>query len=357
MGTLWATLTAMLNTDLLAQELTRALPDGLSLKVLTDMPTLMGLSIVRAKAVSDDPEDLAAAALGVLREVCIQIDGTQSGAVATLLAITPTTRGTGITERRRQAALLLAISVDRVRKDREEKLLSRLADELVVADRTFQARRNHAEQQPDAVGSRLGINWLERHEAYRRIWSPASALKADLLVLLGYLRTNFEAGINLTDTNTESPVPWPDLADRGLNLMWRRAQFTQAVDDFIADFGGLWLLSDPEQESKAAEAIYQLGQNGPCGEADDSWLRLQLAKAEHHELDSFIDLIYEQQLGKDLLETFLRWTDTCRCSLEEGFSPKPSCEVHAWLKACELYIELIDEDWDNVADWYREERP
>lgn len=346
----------MLNTEKLADELMSALPEGISLKGLTRMPVVTSLAIVQAKAISDDPEDLAASAIGVLRETCVQVDGMKNGALANLLAITPTTRGTTQTDRRRQAAEMLVISIDRIRKDREAKLVMQLAEELVIADRTFQARRIHAEQQPDAVDSRLCINWLERHEAYRRIWSPVSALRADLLVLLGYLRTNLKAGISLTDTNTESPVPWPDLADRGLNLMWRRAQFTQAVDDFITDFGGLWLLSDPEQESKAAEAIYQLGQNGPCGEADDSWLRLQLAKAEHRELDSFIDLIYEQQLGKDLLETFLRWADTCRCSLDDGVSPKPSCEVHAWLKACEQYIELIDEDWDKVADWYQSAR-
>lgn len=356
MGILWATLTAMLNTELLAQELAQALPGGLSLKSLTEMPTLVALEIVRAKAVSSDPEDLAAAALGILGEACVQVDGTQHGALATLLAVTPSTRGTGISERRRQAAEILHISADRVRKDREEKLVARLADELVVLDRTFQLRRKQREDAPSAPESRLNINWLERHEAYRRIWSPVSGLKNDLLVLLGYLRHNRDAGVGLTEANIDSPVPWPDLADRAMNLMWQRAKFTQAVDDFIADFGGLWLMSDPQQESKAAEAIYQIDFNGPCGEADDSWLRLQLKSSAHGELDDFIDVVYADPRGKDMQEVFLRWSDACRCSPDEGVSPKPSCSVHAWLAACQQYIRLIDEDWDKVADWYRSQR-
>lgn len=343
----------MLNTEKLAQELADVLPGGVSIKTLSAMPTLTSLEIVRAKAISSDPEDLAAAAIGVLRDACIQIDGMQHGAVATLLAITPISGGTNITERRRQAAEILVISVDRVRKHHEAKLITRLADELIIADRTFQVRRQQQNETPLASESRLHVNWLERHEAYRRIWSPVSGLHSDLLVLLGYLRTNRQAGTTLPETSTKSPVPWSDIADRGLSLLWRRAQFSQAVDDFVADFGGLWLLSDPQQETKAAEAIYQLGNNGPFGEADDSWLRLQLASAERGELDSFIDLIYSEQLGKDLLEAFLRWADACHCSLEEEATPKPSCSVHAWLTACQQYIELIDEDWDKVADWYR----
>ncbi len=344
----------MLNAEKIALELSEALPGGASLKALSQMTALTGLAIVGAKAISKDPEDLAAAAVGVLKEACVRVDGARDGAVATLLGLATGTRGISISERRRQAAELLTISAERVRKDREGKLVLQLSEELIVADRTFQARRNQADQQPDALNSRLNINWLERHEAYRRIWSPVAALRADLLVLLGYLGTNREAGIALEQTNTESPAPWADLADRGLNLMWRRAQFTQAVVDFIADFGGLWLLSDPGQESKAAEAIHQLDHNGPCGDADDSWLRLQLANAERGELDAFIDLTYDSQLGKDMLETFLRWADQCRCKLDSGAAPKAGCEVHGWLAACDQYITLIDEDWGEVADWYRE---
>lgn len=347
----------MLISEKLTAELEDVVVPGVTLKTLIGLPTLLGLAIVRAKSLSDDPEDLAAAAAGVLKESCARVDGERNGVTATLLGIAEGTRHLGGSERRRRAAALVPISEGRFRKKHEAEYLRAFSEDLVVTDSAFQARGLHEAQTPEPAESRLGVNWLEHHEAYRRIWSPVMALKLDLEVLLGYLRTNRAAGIELEQTTDQSPAPWPDIADRGMILMWRRAQFTTAIDRFVEDFGGLWLLSDPNQESRAAEAIYQLSFNGPCGSADDSWLRLRLAEAQAGELDDFVDVVYANDNGKDMLRSFLEWADRCRCSHDSaGAAPRQACEVHRWLAACDQYIELIDEDWDKVADWYRSER-
>ncbi len=352
----WAYMAAMLISESLTGELAASIKPGITLRAVVGMPTLLGLTIVKAKALSDEVEDLATAAVGLVRESAVRVDEQADGTVAILLGLATATRGMRAPERRRKAARSIPTSFDHFRKRYESELMSRLAEDLVATDSVFRARREHEAQIPEAAESRLRINWLERHEAYRRIWSPVVALRADLLILLGYLRKNREAGIGLEEIDVESPVPWPDVADRAMNLLWRRAQFTRELNRFVDDYGGLWLLSDPNKETQVAEAIFQIGYHGPFGSADDSWLRLRLAEVAGGELDPFMDAVYADVVGTTSLRNLLHWTDQCNCSLHSSSEPYTACGVHPWLTACNSYISLIDEDWDKVADWYRCDR-
>lgn len=352
----WAYMATMLTSESLASELVAAIKSGITLRAVVEMPTLLGLEIVRAKALSDEAEDLATAAVGLVRESAARVDEQADGTVAILLGVATSTRGMPAPERRRKAARSIPTSFDHFRKRYEGELLIRLAEDLVATDSVYRSRRAHEIQRPAAAESRLKINWLERHEAYRRIWSPVAALRADLLILLDYLRENRDAGIELEAIDVDSPVAWPDIADRGMNLLWRRAQFTRELNRFVEEHGGLWLLSNPDKESQVAEAIFQIGYHGPFGSADDSWLRLRLAEATGEELDPFINAVYADEAGTETLRSVLSWADQCRCPLKGSGTPSASCEVHRWLAACDLYIRLIDDDWDEIADWYREQR-
>lgn len=352
----WAQMATMLKTESLASELVAAIKSGVTLRAVVEMPTLLGLEIVRAKALSDEAEDMATAAVGLVRESAARVDELADGTVAILLGVATSTRGMPAPERRRKAARSIPASFDHFRKRYEGELLSRLAEDLVATDSVFRSRRGHEAQRPEAVESRLRINWLERHEAYRRIWSPVAALRADLLILLGYLRENRETGTGLEEINDESSVPWHDVADRAMNLLWRRAQFTQELNRFVEDHGGLWLLSDPNKETQVAEAIFQIGYHGPFGSADDSWLRLRLAEVAGGELDPFMGAVYADDVGTELLSSLLSWANGCGCKVGEESGSAGTCEVHKWLAACDRYVRLIDEDWDEIADWYRQER-
>lgn len=55
--------------------------------------------------------------------------------------------------------------------------------------------------------------------------------------------------------------------------------------------GGLWLLSDPDNDVAAADAIYRIGLHVPLGETDNSWLRTLLLDTPHQELDGFGDAL------------------------------------------------------------------
>lgn len=327
--------------EAVAEELYAALKTGLTVSVVRNMTALLGLPIVHAKAASDEPADLAPTALGLVTEAAARLDEIANGATATLLGVAQGTRNLTLTARRREAASLLHVNADHFRKHLERDRVSELADELLAMNSTFEVRLRHKMLQPGQVDTRLNVDWLARHEAYRRIWTPVSAMRADLLVLLGFLRN--DAGHF-------------ELVDRVMNVLWRRAQFTRAIDRFVEDFGGLWLLSDPNKESQTAAAIRQVSVKTPGGENDDSWLRLQLAQATEGELDAFADLIWQSEQGKEMVQLWLEWARACRCSLDPEASPRPTCDVHAWLEACEQYIVLIDEDFDLIADWYRETR-
>jgi len=217
-------------------------------------------------------------------------------------------------------------------------LVEDVADELYAQDSAYRLRHKHrTEREREPPHTRTGVNWLERHEAYRRVWTPISALRADLAVLLGYLRGG-EAG-------------WPDLADRLMNMTWRYAQFSRELERFVEDYGGLWLLADIDSEIAAADAIRRIDYHVPFGEADSSWLRLILKGTPGEELDPFIDRILAEDRGHEILAVWMDWAVGCRCDLE---SPDTElCEVHTWAAAADHFVRLIDKDWYAVADWYR----
>lgn len=299
----WAYAPAMPTAEALAGELQAALKSGLTVRAAGAMPLLLGLSIVHAKAASNDAADLAPTGLGLVIEAAARLDETTNGASATLFGVATGSRNLNLTERRREAASLLNVNPDHFRKHLERERAQALADELLAMDSTFQARLRHKLAQPEPTESRLNVDWLSRHEVYRRIWSPVSAMRGNLLVLLGFLRN--DAGHF-------------EVIDRVMNILWRRAQFTKAIEVFIERHGGLWLLSDPNKESQAAAAIRQISTKTPGGENDDSWLRVQLAQATEGELDSFGDLVWESEQGKEMVQLWLEWAGRCRCPLGSG---------------------------------------
>jgi hypothetical protein len=254
-----------------------------------------------------------------------------------LLGLAPGTRGSLLKERRRQAAELLHVSPEHLRKERESLLVEAVADELYAADSAYRLRHRHrteAERSPEQ--SKLGIDWLEQHRSYRRIWTPVSGMRNDLKVLRGYLTADEE--------------DQPAIADRLCNITWQWARFELALERFVEEQGGLWLLADADSEIAAAEAIYQLQLCVPLGEADCSWLRTLLMDTPHEELDGFADLLVAAgDRRRELMGVWLEWA-SCPEPEESGCG----CALHGWLRAAERFIRLIDEDWYRVADWYRQ---
>jgi hypothetical protein len=324
-------------TDL-AAELAGLLRDGVTTEGLRDCEALLGLALTRAKSASDSALDRAVAADTLIREAARRVDdGDAYGAASSLLGLAPGTRGTLIKHRRQKAAEALHISTEHLRKEREPLLLEAVADELYAADSAYRLRHRHrteAERSPEQSG--LGINWLEQHRSYRRIWTPVMGMRNDLQVLREYLAAEEEDR--------------PAISDRLCNITWHWARFELALQRFVEEQGGLWLLADMDSEIAAAEAIYKLQFYVPLGQTDSSWLRTMLADTPQEELDGFSDLLVEAgERRRELMGLWIQWA-----GCPEADDADCGCEFHDWQRAADEFIRLIDEDWYRIADFYRE---
>ncbi len=320
----------------LAAELSGLLRPGVTTEGLRDCSAILGLALTQAKSASEQNVDRAVAAHTLITEAAKRVDGGAYGSAATLLGLAPGTRGSLLKERRRQGAGLLHVSPEHFRKEREGSFLEAVANELYAADSAYRLRHWHRmepERTPEQSG--LDIDWLEQHRSYRRIWTPLSGMRNDLHVLRSYLAAEEE--------------DQPAIADRLCNITWHWARFLAALGRFVQEQGGLWLLADADSEIAAADAIYQLQFYVPLGQTDSSWLRTLLADSPHEELDGFGDRLVEA--GERRRELMAAWVEWAGC--RELDDSECECALHAWLRAAEQFIRLIDEDWYRVADYYR----
>jgi hypothetical protein len=315
------------------------LRSGVSIQALRGCKTILSLGLVTAKAATtDSAEDLAVAADTLIREAARRIDdGDAYGPAGSLLGLAPGTRGELLKRRREKAAKALFVSPETLRKEREDGLIEAVADELYALDSAYRLRHRHREEaEREPQDNRLGVDWLAQHRSYRRIWTPITGMRNDLAVLREYLAAEEE------DRDA--------ISDRLCNITWHWARFSLALERFIDEQGGLWLLADMDSEIAAAEAIYKLGFYVPFGEADSSWLRTMLAEAPHEELDGFGDLLVEAgERRRELMGLWIAWA-----SCPEADDSDCECEFHLWQRAADEFVRLIDEDWYAVADWYRE---
>ncbi|MBJ7519106.1 MAG: hypothetical protein JHC84_05365 [Solirubrobacteraceae bacterium] len=375
--------------EVLAAELASVLRTGVTVDSCRSAAALMTLAVVAAKSASNESNDLAVGAANLVREACARVDDVNSGPTAVLLGVAPGYRGRPLKDRRREAAEALFIQPETLRKDREPLLIEAVADEIYAMDSAYRLRhrhRNEAERQP--LESRLRVDWLAQHRSYRRIWSPVTALRNDLLVLIEYLSETRDAGQvpRAADAVDEGEQPvsdatWLNLTDRCANLTFRLAQFTGELDRFVTREGGLWLLADAEAETRAADTMFRLVYHFPFGEANNSWARSLLARTPSGELAELIALLGADPDWDMMRRVWLEWgweyveheDPLSRSALEgalmaevaddvpppafQAVAPEePSTECGRWLAASEEFIALIDDDWYRVADWYRKTR-
>ena len=71
----------------LAAELAAMLRTGITIDGCRQSPAILSLALVRAKASSNDANDLAVAANHLIREACASVDSLSEGPTAVLLAV------------------------------------------------------------------------------------------------------------------------------------------------------------------------------------------------------------------------------------------------------------------------------
>lgn len=312
-------------------------------------PTLTEVARLAGLVTSDDA--IPAAIEDVLRQAADIFGGGPDQDVAEYtFGLAPGWRLRPASARRAQAALTQGMA----RKEPERHIIEQMAEGVlgVAREAALRQTRLDIENRRHPADSRLAVQWVERFEAYYRIWTPVSGLEADL-----------RAAIQLSREEPADHVPWdPNSAeafdpDEYVNMYLTNAlchytRFRLELRRFEGRHGGLWLLSDADVEQQVADAIYRIGWHNNILEEDDAWLRRHLGDARHEEDDHFVHLLASTTTGTMIHRKWQAYGRTCTCQdLEHGDGPQ--CQVHMTIAACDDYMRLIDEDWMRIADWYR----
>ncbi|KAB1658165.1 hypothetical protein [Pseudoclavibacter sp. CFCC 11306] len=314
-----------------------------------DLPAIH--QIATLADLEDAPCREPAPVITVLRKAMANLGGgTLQEQAEALLGIGQGTALWSLTKRREAAAALDLIVADTFRKEPERKLVAFLAEKIleVAQETTMRQARLEMEQHRHPADSRLAVQWVERFEAYYRIWTPVYALAA-----------NLEAALivaNAANDNTEpssfdvlgSTMTFDDYVRHALH---RYVQYALELRRFVSSHGGHWIASDAETEYAISDTIYRIGWHNSFTYDEESWLRRQLADSRHEEVEHFWNVVLATTQG-----TMLR--DKWRDYISEGIgrtsdSDKQTSQVWLTIDACHTYCDLIDNDWLKIADWYR----
>ena len=305
----------------------------------------------------------------LVRSALEPISGSMSGRCAVvLLGLDPNTFDLAPSILREDAADIYGVSLERFRRDPQEAVLKIVAEAILQQCVLHRARlAKLAMEQRHPADTRLAIHWLERFEAYFRIWTPVYALGADLTA---YRETLLEPGDVESDSDESLVLGYDDqevqAAGYGTYALFHHVQALVAEERFISRFGGLWLLGSPSAEAEVRDALAASKRSLPMDERDHSWLRITF-NAGSGEMHSFLEALRDDRIGMATHDDWQEWLQSCTCrwtaathdTAVEYFPTAryhpgidPQCLVHQTVEACGRFCALIEQEWMKVADWY-----
>lgn len=335
----------------LLDDLSRVRRNGVGKLRSTKTPALRRVAVILDLC---DPEDTEPAPIvTVLRQAVGELGGGTDQEIAEyVLGLTPGAGLWRVGRRLETAAELADVNVETFRKDRLKDTLSYLAELVLEQCHTAHLRRARAEMaaRRHPADSRLAVQWVERFEAYYRVWTPAYALAADLEAALE-VYTHEPADHLPWDAESDEPyVPAMEARGYARSALYWYTRFLLEVKRFVTTKGGLWLASSTETEEAISDAVYRIGWHNDFNEDDDSWLRRHLADSRREEIDHFTDLILAFPRGVRLHE---HWQRLVHKGVGVPEDERDGSQVWLTIRACHDYTRLIDEDWLRIADWYR----
>lgn len=345
-----------------------------------DLPALRQAALLLDLCDTADHEP--APLLALLREALDSLGGgVDQDAAEYLLGLTPGAGRWSLTRRRAEAARLLELQPDTFRKKPEQLLLDDIAEHVLelLHDAGMRHARTQMEARRHPSDSRLAVQWVERFEAYYRIWTPAYALAADLEAALVTYTQPFLPHMPWDENDRRIYDPLFEGDVYALQALYHYTAFKLEVKRFMSRHGGMWLASDADVELAISDAVYRIGWHNSFTEEDDAWLRRHLADARREETDHFLDIVMRLKRGEGLAQ---EWVDQVRAgvtwtipqqTLPSAGSFLPSelqvpgqavattkldeqldgLPVGQTIRAAQDYTRLIDEDWLRIADWYR----
>jgi len=230
-------------------------------------------------------------------------------------------------------------------------IIEQTAEGVLALARDAAMRRANVEmQRRHPADSRLAVAWVERFEAYLRNWTPIYALAADLEAALEFYRD--EPAEHLPwDRDSDQPYdPLHEAWGYARSSLYRYSQFSLEIKRFMARHGGMWLFSDPRRETEISDMIYRIGWHNPINEENESWLRRALATSQLEEAQPFYGHLKASTQGEMIHGI---WQKFVRDGHEAAVAGDTSAsQVHSTIAACNEYVQSIDEEWLQIADWY-----
>ena len=343
-------------------------------KGLTKLRALKLSELSRASrlVIDDDQEDDVVAIETTLRQAIERLGGGAYGeATGLLFGLVGGTRKLGPRERQEAAADELGMSAETLRTAHQKNIVSDVATQVLglVADQRRREARTQLERRHPAE-SRLAVEWVERFEAYYRLWTPAYALSADL--------TAYRSTLLETDRPYDRPPGTSSPDDPGYTqeeqaegyarfALYRYATFELILHQFMTRYGGLWLLSSHGAEKTIEDSIYRVAWHiTPFNERDQSWLRSAAHDTRNQGVDGFLSVVANTETGQARHAEWQQWVGSCGCTWpldeepEEEYFPtsrsRPgidtACQMHQVVLAGETYCRTIDDEWGRIADWY-----
>jgi hypothetical protein len=364
------------NHGALVEDLLRLRSSGLTGMRRLRLPALGPAAMT---VTADRGLDQAPAVEQTLRQAIERLDVGEYGEAATLLfGLALGTRARSAAERRTLAGRVLSRSADTFARRYEANLIADVADSILslLADQRLRETRTQLERRHPAE-SRLAVQWIERFEAYYRIWTPVWGIGADLTA---YRSTLLEPGRPYDrDPGTlaaDDPGYTQESQAEGYArfALYRYAWYQWEIHQFVLKHGGMWLLSTGEAETRVQELNYELDFHVLVfNERDLSWLRRAVAESREQDMGSFLGILSNTTTGEARWEEWLQWCQLCHCTwdvtteatTEDGYFPtsdtesgiSTECRLHLMVKACGQYCDTIDTEWRLIADWYHMDDP
>jgi len=333
-----------------------------------ELPALGSAALIVVPA--GERPDEAALVETLLRRAAARLGGGKFGDSAqALFGLDGDTRTVTAGVRREIAAERLGVAVRTFRRKHEDPMLDQVAHQVLVLCSEQGQREGRDEMAAEhPVESGMAALWVERFEAYYRIWSPITGLASDLTAYRSTLLEEprpYDRRFGTDGPEDEGYSQEEQAEGYARDALYHYAFFEWQVRQFRALHGGLWLLSEPDVENAVSNAVYRISWHvNPYNERDQSYLRTLIDETPGQELHGFLTRLTSTVLGKATHQEWQDWCAGCECTWPPGAGEEElptarsqrgvsdECQVHQVITACVDYCELIDTDWRKIADWY-----
>jgi hypothetical protein len=318
------------------------------------LPALQQAARACGESEQDDHDPPAIESM--LRRAVEQLGGELEEACGYLFGLVPGTRGWKPKDLRERAASLYNMQPETFRKEPEQLHIGQVAEQILKLchEQRLRLERVKLERRHPA-DSRLAVQWLDRFEAYYRLWTPISRVGDDLKAAISTRReSNSEHPPWDPEGRSQASQDWKGNEDQARGYvrgaLYAYAWFQLELRRFMVRHGGLWIFSDAEVEQQIADCIYKISWYTTFNMEDDSWLRRLLSQSQFEEELSFVELLRAMPIGPTVHAEWQEFAASCQCADIEHSNE--DCRVHAMITACERYCGFVDQEWYKIADWY-----